>query len=200
MKIIERKDVLDVVTKEKCYCVLNNFNNFRLAKAMEFLESEDVIAELVVNGTKENGYWFDSLKVSEDSCFVLAKKHTDGHYYTESEFIRNIEGFEVLPVGAIYELIIEGVTVKFAVSRNFRGEFVESEWICQVTSLKYKTNHVPTEYVLLNHNTVLTWDEYIEKVEENEAEEKRIDDLNKSFGKPWNSTIKHEFGVGNNWE
>jgi hypothetical protein len=28
MKIIERKDVLDVVTREKCYCVLNNFNNF----------------------------------------------------------------------------------------------------------------------------------------------------------------------------
>ena len=198
MKIIERKDVLDVVTKEKCYCVLNNFNNFRLAKAMEFLESENVIAELVVNGTKENGYWFDSLRVSKDSYCVLAKKHADGHYYTESEFIRNIEGFEILPVGAIYELIIEGVTVKFTVARDFRGEFVESEWICQVNSLEYFTDHTETEYVYFN-GKVLEWDTYVNTVNENKAKADRLE-VERRTRSGMFVDIKHDFGVGRNWD
>ena len=101
MRIIERKTVLDVILNGRSYCVNNTENNLRLAKTAEFLENEGVLCELVVNGTDKNGYWFDSLKVSKDSCFILAKKHTDGHYYTESESIRNIEGFEVLPAGAV---------------------------------------------------------------------------------------------------
>ena len=120
MKIYERRNCLDVVLGENCYCVVNTEANLKLAEAAAFLEAEGVLCSLIVNGTKENGYWFESLKVLKDSCFVLAKKHTDGHYYTESEFIRNIEGFEVLPVGAIYELIIEDVTVKFAVEPTIR--------------------------------------------------------------------------------
>ena len=198
MKIYERKDILDVVMNKRSYCVNMTENNLRLAKAAAFLEDEGVLCELVVNGTKENGYWFDSLRVSKDSCFVLAKKHTDGHYYTESEFIRNIEGFEVLPVGAVYELIIEDVTVKFAVARNFRGEFVESEWICQVNSLEYLTDHEETEYVYFN-GRVLEWDLYVETVNKNIAEADRLEAERRARSGIF-VDVKSDFGVGNNWD
>lgn len=196
MKIYERKDVIDVVMNGRSYCVGMTENNLRLAKAAEFLEAEGVIVELVVNGADKNGNWFDSLKVSKESCFVLAKKHTDGHYYTESEFIRNIEGFEVLPVGAIYELIIEGVTVKFAVARNFRGEFVESEWICKVDSLEYMTDHEETQYVYLN-GKVLEWEDYVETVNKNKAEADRLEVERRARG--MFVDVKSDFGVGRNW-
>lgn len=197
MKIYERKDVIDVVMNGRSYCVGMTENNLRLAKAAEFLEAEGVIVELVVNGADKNGYWFDSLKVSKESCFVLAKKHTDGHYYTESEFIRNIEGFEVLPVGAIYELIIEGVTVKFAVARNFRGEFVESEWICKVDSLEYMTDHEETQYVYLN-GKVLEWEDYVETVNKNKAEADRLE-VERRARSGFYEDAKSDFGVGRNW-
>ena len=198
MKIIERKDCLDVVLGENCYCVVNTEANLKLAKAAEFLEAEGVLCELVVNGTKENGYWFDSLRVLKESCFVLAKKHTDGHYYTESEFIRNIEGFEILPVGAIYELIIEGVTVKFAVARNFRGEFVESEWICKIDSLEYFTDHTETEYVYFN-GKVLEWDTYINTVNKNIAEADRLEVERRARSGIF-VDVKSDFGVVRNWD
>lgn len=197
MKIYERKDVIDVVMNGRSYCVGMTENNLRLAKAAEFLEAEGVIVELVVNGADKNGNWFDSLKVSKESCFVLAKKHTDGHYYTESEFIRNIEGFEVLPVGAIYELIIEGVTVKFAVARNFRGEFVESEWICKVDSLEYMTDHEETQYVYLN-GKVLEWEDYVETVNKNKAEADRLE-VERRARSGFYEDAKSDFGVGRNW-
>lgn len=198
MKIYERKNVIDVVMNGRSYCVGMTENNLRLAKAAEFLEDEGVLCELVVNGTEKNGYWFDSLKVSKDSCFVLAKKHTDGHYYTESEFIRNIEGFEILPVGAIYELIIEGVTVKFAVARNFRGEFVESEWICKIDSLEYLTNHEETQYVYLN-GRVLEWDDYINTVRKNITEADRLETERRARSGMF-ADVKHDFGVARNWD
>lgn len=197
MKIYERKDVIDVVMNGRSYCVGMTENNLRLAKAAEFLEAEGVIVELVVNGADKNGNWFDSLKVSKESCFVLAKKHTDGHYYTESEFIRNIEGFEVLPVGAIYELIIEGVTVKFAVARDFRGEFVESEWICKVDSLEYMTDHEETQYVYLN-GKVLEWEDYVETVNKNKAEADRLE-VERRARSGFYEDAKSDFGVGRNW-
>ena len=197
MKIYERKTVLDVILNGRSYCVNNTENNLRLAKTAEFLENEGVLCELVVNGTDKNGYWFDSLKVLKESCFVLAKKHA-GHYYTESESVRSIEGFEILPVGAVYELIIEGVTVKFAVSRNFRGEFVESEWICQVNSLEYMTDHEETEYVYLN-GKVLEWDFYVETVRKN------IDEADKSETERrarsgFYENVKSDFGAVRNWD
>ena len=197
MKIIERKDCLDVVLGENCYCVNNTEANLKLAKAAAFLEEEGVLCRLIVNGTDKNGYWFDSLKVSKDSCFVLAKKHTDGHYYTESEFIRNIEGFEVFPVGAIYELLIEGVTVKFAVARDFRGEFVEADWICKVESLEFLTSHAETEYVYFN-GKVLTWDLYVETVERNKAETERLI-VERRARSGYFVDVKSDFGVGKNW-
>ena len=198
MRIIERKTVLDVILNGRSYCVGMTENNLRLAKAAEFLEAEGVLCELVVNGNNKNGYWFDSLKVLKDSCFVLAKRHTDGHFYVESEFIRNIEGFEILPVGAIYELIIEGVTVKFTVARNFRGEFVESEWICQVNSLEYLTDHEETQYVYLN-GKVLEWDLYVETVNKNIAEADRLEAERRARSGIF-VDVKSDFGVGNNWE
>ena len=198
IKIYERNNCLDVVLGENCYCVNNTAANLKLAKAAAFLEDEGVKVELVVNGNDKNGYWFDSLKVSKDSCFVLGKRHTDGHYYTESEFIRNIEGFEVLPVGAIYELIIEGVTVKFTVSRNFRGEFVESEWICKVDSLEYLTNHEETQYVYLN-GKVLEWDTYVNTVNKNKAEADRLEAERKTRSGIF-VDVKSDFGVGRNWD
>ena len=198
MKIIERKDVLDVILNGRSYCVNNTENNLRLAKAAEFLEDEGVLCELVVNGTDKNGYWFDSLKVSKNSCFILAKKHTDGHYYTESESIRSIEGFEVVPAGAIYELIIEDVTVKFAVSRNFRGEFVESEWICKVDSLEYMTDHEETEYVFLN-GRVLEWNEYVNTVKKNIDEADRLE-VERRARSGFYENVKSDFGVVRNWD
>lgn len=198
MKIIERKNCLDVVLGENCYCVNNTEANLRLAEAAAFLENEGVLCSLVVNGTKENGYWFDSLKVSKDSCFVLAKKHKDGHYYTEASLIRSIEGFEVLPVGAIYELIIEGVTVKFAVSRNFRGEFVESEWICKIDSLEYLTDHEETEYVYLN-GKILEWNEYVNTVNKNKAEADRLEAERRARSGIF-VDVKSDFGVVRNWD
>ena len=198
MRIIERKTVLDVILNGRSYCVGMTENNLRLAKAAEFLENEGVLCELVVNGTKENGYWFDSLKVSKDSCFILAKKHTDGHYYTESESIRNIEGFEVLPAGAVYELIIEDVTVKFAVARNFRGEFVESEWICQVNSLEYMTDHEETEYVYLN-GKILEWDTQINTVNKNIAVADRLEAERRNRSGMF-VDVKHDFGAVRNWD
>lgn len=198
MKIIERKDVIDVVMNGRPYCVGMTENNLRLAKTAEFLEAEGVLCELVVNGTDKNGYWFDSLKISKDSCFVLAKKHTDGHFYTESEFIRNIKEFEILPVGAIYELIIEGVTVKFAISRNFRGEFVESEWICKVDSLEYFTDHPETEYVYLN-GKVLEWDDYVNTVDKNKTETDRLE-VERRARSGFYKDVKHDFGVARNWD
>ena len=197
MKIYERKTVLDVILNGRSYCVNNTENNLRLAKAAEFLEDEGVKVELVVNGTKEN-YWFDSLKVSKDSCFVLAKKHTDGHYYTESESIRNIEGLEILAAGAIYELIIEDVTVKFAVSRNFRGEFVESEWICQVNSLEHMTDHEETQYVYLN-GKVLEWDTYANAVKRNIDEADRLE-AERRARSGFYENVKSDFGVVRNWD
>ena len=198
MKIYERKDVLDVVMNGRSYCVNMTENNLRLAKAAEFLEAEGVLCELVVNGTKENGYWFDSLKVLKESCFILAKKHTDGHFYTESESIRQIEGFEVLPVGAIYELIIEGVTVKFAVARNFRGEFVEAEWICQVNSLEYMTDHEETEYVYFN-GKVLEWNEYANTVKRNIDEADRLE-AERRARSGFYENVKSDFGAVRNWD
>lgn len=197
IKIYERNNCLDVVLGENCYCVNNTEANLKLAKAAAFLETEGVLCSLIVNGTKEKGYWFDSLKVLKNSCFVLAKKHKNGHFYTESEFIRNIESFEILPVGAIYELIIEDVTVKFAVSRNFRGEFVESEWICKVDSLEYLTDHTETEYVYLN-GKVLTWDLYVETVRKNIAEADRLE-VERRARSGMFVDVKHDFGVGRNW-
>ena len=198
MRIIERKTVLDVILNGRSYCVNNTENNLRLAKAAEFLEAEGVLCELVVNGTKKNGYWFDSLKVSKDSCFVLAKKHTDGHFYTESESIRSIEGFEILQVGAIYELIINGVTVKFAVSRNFRGEFVEAEWICKVDSLEYMTDHEETEYVYLN-GKILEWNEYVNTVKRNIDEADRLE-AERRARSGFYENVKSDFGVVRNWD
>ena len=93
IKIYERNNCLDVILGENCYCVKNTEANLKLAKAVEFLEDEGVLCRIVVNGTKENGYWFDSIEILRESCFVLAKRHTDGHYYSESKLIRNIEGF-----------------------------------------------------------------------------------------------------------
>ena len=198
MKIYERKDILDVVMNGRSYCVGMTENNLRLAKTAEFLENEGVLCELVVNGTDKNGYWFDSLKVSKDSCFVLAKKHTDGHYYTESESIRNIEGLEILAAGAIYELIIEGVTVKFAVSRNFRGEFVESEWICKVDSFEYMSDHTETEYVYLN-GKVLEWDTYINTVNKNIAEAEKSE-AERRARSGFYENVKSDFGIVRNWD
>ena len=198
MKIYERKNCLDVVLGENCYCVNNTEANLKLAKAAEFLEAEGVKVELVINGNDKNGYWFDSLKISKESCFVLAKRHTDGHFYAESESIRNIEGFEILPVGAIYELIIEGVTVKFAVSRNFRGEFVESEWVCKIDSLEYLTDHEETEYVYLN-GKILEWDFYVETVRKNIAEADRLEIERKTRSGMF-VDVKHDFGVVRNWD
>jgi hypothetical protein len=60
MKIIERKNVIDVVMNGRSYCVGMTENNLRLAKAAAFLEDEGVLVELVVNGTKEvslSGTW-----------------------------------------------------------------------------------------------------------------------------------------------
>ena len=197
IKVYKRKNFLDVILGENCYCVKNTEANLKLAKVVEFLEDEGVLCRLVVNGTKENGYWFDSIEILRESCFVLAKRHTDGHYYSESKSIRNIEGFEVLPVGAIYELLIEGVTVKFAVAREFRGEFVETNWICKVESLEFLTSHAETEYVFLN-NKVLTWDLYVETVERNKAEiESLIKERRTRSG--FYENVKNDFGVGENW-
>lgn len=197
IKIYERNNCLDVVLGENCYCVKNTEANLKLAKAAAFLEDEGVLVELVVNGAKENGYWFDSLKVSEESCFVLAKKHTDGHYYSESKLIRSLEGFEILPVGAIYELIIEGVTVKFAVARDFRGEFVEAEWICKVNSLEYLTTHEETEYVYFN-GKVLEWDTYVNIVRKNIAEADRLE-AERRTRSGFYENVKSDFGVVRNW-
>ena len=198
MKIIERNNYLDVVLGENCYCVVNTAANLKLAKAAAFLEDEGVLCRLVVNGTKENGFWFDSIEVSKESCFVLGKRHTDGHYYTESNLIRNIEGFEVLPVGAIYELIVEGVTVKFAVARDFRGEFVESEWICKIDSLEYLTDHEETQYVYLN-GKVLEWDTYVNTVNKNKAEADRLT-AERRIRSGYFVDAKSDFGVGRNWD
>ena len=197
MKIYERKDILDVVMNGRSYCVGMTENNLRLAKAAEFLEAEGVLCELVVNGTDKNGYWFDSLKVLKESCFVLAKKHA-GHYYTESESVRSIEGFEILPAGATYELIIEGVTVKFAVSRNFRGEFVESEWICKIDSLEYMTDHEETEYVYLN-GRVLEWDTYVNIVNKNKAEADKSE-AERRARSGFYENVKSDFGAVRNWD
>ena len=71
IKIYERKNCLDVVLGENCYCVNNADANLKLAKAAAFLEDEGVLCRLVVNGTKENCFWFDSIEVSKESCFVL---------------------------------------------------------------------------------------------------------------------------------
>ena len=198
IKIYERKTVLDVILGENCYCVKNTEANLKLAKAAAFLEDEGVIVKLVVNGTDKNGYWFDSLKVSKDSCFVLAKRHTDGHYYTESKLIRSLEGFQILPVGAIYELLIEGVTVKFAVARDFRGEFVESEWICKVESLAYLTSHAETEYVYFN-GKILAWDLYVATVNKNIAEANRLT-TERIARSGYYKNLKNDFGVGRNWD
>lgn len=198
MKIYERNNYLDVVLGENCYCVVNTEANLKLAKAAAFLEAEGVLCRLVVNGTKENGFWFDSIEVLKESCFVLGKRHTDGHYYSESKLIRSLEGFEILPVGAIYELIIEGVTVKFAVSRNFRGEFVESEWICKVDSLEYLTAHEETQYVF-HHGKVLTWDLYIETVNKNKAEVERLIAERRTRSGMF-VDVKSDFGVVRNWD
>ena len=198
IKIYERKTVLDVILGENCYCVKNTEANLKLAKAAAFLEDEGVLCELVVNGTDKNGYWFDSLKVSKDSCFILAKKHTDGHYYSESKLIRSLEGFEILPVGAIYELLIEGVTVKFAVSREFRGEFVESEWICKVESLEYLTSHDETEYVYFN-GKVLEWETYVETIQRNKAEADRLE-AERRARSGFYENVKNDFGVVRNWD
>lgn len=197
MKIYERNNCLDVVLGENCYCVKNTEANLKLAKAAAFLEDEGVLCRLVVNGTNSNGYCFDSIEVLKESCFVLGKRHTDGHYYTESKLIRTIEGFEILPVGAIYELIIEGVTVKFAVSRNFRGEFVEADWICKVESLEYLTANEETEYVYFN-GKVLTWDLYVETVERNKAEADRLT-AERRTRSGFYEDVKSDFGVGRNW-
>lgn len=198
MKIYERNNYLDVVLGENCYCVVNTEANLKLAKAAEFLEDEGVLCRLVVNGTKENGFWFDSIEVLKESCFVLAKRNTDGHYYSESKLIRSLEGFEILPVGAIYELIIEGVTVKFAVSRNLRGEFVEADWICKVESLEYLTSHAETEYVYFN-GKVLTWDLYVETVERNKAEADRLE-VERRARSGMFVDVKSDFGVVRNWD
>lgn len=198
MKIYERNNYLDVVLGENCYCVVNTEANLKLAKAAEFLEDEGVLCRLVVNGTKENGFWFDSIEVLKESCFVLGKRHTDGHYYSESKLIRSLEGFEILPVGAIYELIIEGVTVKFAVSRNLRGEFVEADWICKVESLEYLTSHAETEYVYFN-GKVLTWDLYVETVERNKAEADRLE-VERRARSGFHENVKSDFGVVRNWD
>ena len=128
---------------------------------------------------------------------MLAKKHA-GHYYTESESVRSIEGFEILPAGSIYELIIEGVTVKFAVSRNFRGEFVESEWICQVNSLGYFTDHEETEYVYFN-GRVLEWNEYVNTVNKNKAEADRLETERRNRSGMF-VDVKHDFGAVRNWD
>ena len=198
IKIYERNNCLDVILGENCYCVNNTVANLKLAKAVEFLEDEGVLCRLVVNGTKENGYWFDSIEILKESCFVLAKRHTDGHYYSESKLIRNIEGFEILPVGAIYESLIEGVTVKFAVARDFRGEFIDSDWICKVESLEWLTSHAETEYVYLN-GKVLTWDLYVETVERNKAEAERLI-VERRTRSGFYEDAKSDFGVGRNWD
>ena len=197
IKIYERNNYLDVVLGENCCCVKNTEANLKLAKAVALLEDEGVLCRLVVNGTDSNGYWFDSIEVLKESCFVLAKRHTDGHYYSESKLIRNIEGFEVLPVGAIYELIIEGVTVKFAVAREFRGEFVEADWICKVESLEFLTSHAETEYVYFN-GKVLTWDLYVATVERNKAEAERLI-VERRTRSGYFVDVKSDFGVGRNW-
>ena len=197
MRIFERENYLDVILGENCYCVKNTEANLKLAKAVEFLEDEGVLCRLVVNGTNSNGYWFDSIEILKESCFVLAKRHTDGHFYSESKLIRNIEGFEVLPVGAIYELIIEGVTVKFAVARDFRGEFVEADWICKVESLEWLTSHAETEYVYFN-GKVLTWEVYLEAVERNKTEAERLITERRTHN-DYFVDVKSDFGVGRNW-
>ena len=198
MKIFERGNYLDIVLGENCYCVKNTEANLKLAKAVATLEDEGVLCRLVVNGTKENGYWFDSIEILKESCFVLAKRHTDGHYYSESRLIRNIDGFEILPVGAIYELIIEDVTVKFAVARDFRGEFVESEWICKVESLAYLTSHAETEYVYFN-GKILAWDLYVATVNKNIAEANRLT-TERIARSGYYKNLKNDFGVGRNWD
>ena len=197
MNIFERNNYLDVVLGENCYCVKNTEANLKLAKAAAFLEDEGVLCRLVVNGTKENGFWFDSIEILKESCFVLAKRHTDGHYYSESKLIRSIEGFEVLPVGAIYELLIEGVTVKFAVARDFRGEFIESDWICKVESLERLTRNKEAEYVYLN-GKVLAWEVYVEAVERNKAEAERLT-IERRLRSGFYEDVKSDFGVGRNW-
>ena len=197
MRIFERENYLDVILGENCYCVKNTEATQKLAKAVEFLEDEGVLCRLVVNGTNSNGYWFDSIEILKESCFVLAKRHTDGHYYSESKLIRSIEGFEVLPVGAIYELLIEGLTVKFTVAREFRGEFVEADWICKVDSLEWLTSHAETEYVYLN-GKVLTWDLYVETVERNKAEAERLN-FERRTRSGYFVDVKSDFGVGRNW-
>ena len=198
MKIYERKDVLDVVMNGRSYCVDMTENNLRLAKAAERLEDEGVLCRLVVNGTNSNGFWFDSIEVLKESCFALAKRHTDGHYYSESKSIRSLEGFEILPVGAIYEMIIEGVTVKFAVDRDFRGEFVESDWICKVESLEWLTSHEKTEYVYLN-GKVLEWDTYVNAVNKNKAEVDRLE-AERRARSGFHENVKSDFGVVRNWD
>ena len=67
MRIFERENYLDVILGENCYCVNNTVANLKLAKAVEFLEDEGVLCRLVVNGTKENGYWFDSIEILKES-------------------------------------------------------------------------------------------------------------------------------------
>ena len=71
MKIIERNNYLDVVLGENCYCVGNTEANLKLAKAAAFLEDEGVLCRLVVNGTKENCFWFDSIEVSKLASFLV---------------------------------------------------------------------------------------------------------------------------------
>ena len=95
-------------------------------------------------------------------------------------------------------MILEGVTVKFAVSRNFRGEFVESEWICKVDSLEYMTDHEETEYVYLN-GKVLEWDTYINTVNKNKAEADRLE-AERRARSGFYENVKSDFGVVRNWD